>query len=306
MEMTDNYPGYAVTVGYFDGVHKGHRFLAERLKQEAAERGLKSGIVTFREHPRQILNSNFKPQLLSDPDDKTRLLQSLGTDLCITLHFTPELAGMSAEKFMTEILRDRLRARCLIMGYDHHFGNDGIISIERYRAIGEHIGMDVIPATAFIYNGKPVSSSRIRACLDNGAVSEAAEMLGRPYALKGIVVHGLQNGRKMGFPTANLGEFPDYLQMPANGVYAALAHTGGRVYKSMLNIGIRPTITEAEGRRTVEAHLLGFDNDIYGMELSLEFIEFIRPERRFDNLESLSEQLKLDYSTADRILTGMI
>lgn len=294
---------YAVTVGFFDGVHCGHRYLLECLRKAAADRGLKSMIVTFSESPRQILRPECKVFLLNTPEDKIGRLQNCGIDVCQVIHFTPELASMDARSFMSEILYGQLGVRCIVLGYDHKFGHDRITNLSTYRKIGDEIGIEVIPSEPLIWTGAPVSSTRIKKNLECGYIREATEMLGYRYSINGIVVHGLKNGRKMGFPTANLEPHCNILQIPANGVYAALATVGGKTYKSMLNIGFRPTINGDNTKLTIEAHLLDFDQDIYGEELSLSFVDYIRPERRFDSMEQLSAQLADDREHINRTLS---
>ena len=286
--------GYAVTVGFFDGVHKGHLHLIDTLRSMAAERGLSSRIVTFAEHPRQVLQSDFRPLLLSTAQDKCRMLEQCGADICTILHFTEELAMMDARSFMKDVLCDRLGAKCLLIGHDHRFGHDRITDFLRYREIGDGIGLEVIQDDALLYDEKPVSSSRIRHCLGQGDVESAAAMLGYQYSLTGTVVHGLRNGHRMGFPTANMELHCDMLQIPADGVYSAWATVGNETFKSMLNIGFRPTVNCAGGKRTIEAHLLDFDRDIYDEELTVRFVRYIRRERKFADMESLSAQLRRD------------
>lgn len=283
---------YAATIGFFDGVHLGHVHLLEELKVIAAGRGLKSMAVTFPEHPRQILQSDYRPRLLSTPDDKMRQLKQTGIDYCFPLHFTTALAAMDAETFMADFLQKKLGVSTLLVGYDHHFGHDTSLTADDYRKIGDRIGMEVIPADAFLFEGAPVSSSRIRRELVAGNVKAANAMLGYRYTISGTVIHGLQNGRKMGFPTANLGPYCEFMQIPADGVYSALAKVDGETWPAMLNIGFRPTF---EGTaRTIEAHLLGFDRDIYFHELTLEFVDFLRPEKRFGSPQELAAQLEAD------------
>ncbi len=283
---------YAATIGFFDGVHLGHVHLLEELKAIAAKRGLKSMAITFPEHPRQILQSDYRPRLLSTPEDKMHLLEQTGIDYCFPLHFTTAIAALDAETFMTDFLQKKLGVSTLLVGHDHHFGHDTSLGIDDYRRIGEKIGMEVIPADAYLYEGTPVSSSRIRRELVAGNVKAANAMLGYRYTISGTVIHGLQNGRKMGFPTANLGPYCEFMQIPADGVYSALAKVDGETWPAMLNIGFRPTF---EGTaRTIEAHLLGFERDIYFHELTLEFVDFLRPERRFDSPECLAAQLEAD------------
>ena len=283
---------YAATIGFFDGVHLGHVHLLEELKTAANERGLKSMAITFPEHPRQILQSDYRPRLLSTPQDKMYMLEQTGVDYCFPLHFTTALAAMDAESFMTDFLQKKLGVSTLLVGHDHHFGHDTSLTIDDYRRIGLKIGMDVIPADAYLYEGSPVSSSRIRRELVAGNVKAANAMLGYRYTISGTVIHGLQNGRKMGFPTANLGPYCEFMQIPADGVYSALATVDGETWPAMVNIGFRPTF---QGKaRTIEAHLLGFDRDIYFHELILEFVDFLRPEKRFGSPQELAAQLEAD------------
>jgi len=283
---------YAATIGFFDGVHLGHVHLLESLKSIAKERGLKSMAITFPEHPRQILQSDYRPRLLSTPEEKMQRLEQTGIDYCFPLHFTSALAALDAETFMTDFLQKKLGVCTLLVGHDHHFGHDTNLTVEDYRRIGNKIGMEVIPSDAFLYEGAPISSSRIRRELVAGNVKAANDMLGYRYTISGTVIHGMQNGRKMGFPTANLGPYCEFMQIPADGVYSALATVDGETWPAMLNIGFRPTF---EGKaRTIEAHLLGFDRDIYFHELTLEFVDFLRPERRFESPQELAAQLEAD------------
>lgn len=295
---------FAATVGFFDGVHNGHRFLADRLKAEAAMRNLRPRMITFREHPRLILKDGFHPLLLTSPEQKLSLLGLLGVDSIIELHFTSQLAQMTAEEFMAGILRDKLGVKCLLMGHDHHFGHDGITDFETYRNIGSRVGIEVVTAEAFMWEGSPVSSSRIRRCLAAGETESAAAMLGRIYSISGTVVHGQQNGRKMGFPTANLDSEYQYLQVPKDGVYAAWACVRDELFMSMVNIGYRPTINGESRIRTIEAHLLDFDCDIYGEHLKLCFVRYIRPESRFKDISSLTCQLTLDRDNVRSVLSS--
>ena len=283
---------YAATIGFFDGVHLGHVHLLEELKNIATERGLKSMAITFPEHPRQILQSDYRPRLLSTPEDKMHLLERTGIDYCFPLHFTTAIAALDARTFMTDFLQKKLGVCTLLVGHDHHFGHDTNLTVDDYRRIGDEIGMEVIPADAYLYEGAPISSSRIRRELVAGNVKVANDMLGYRYTICGTVIHGMQNGRKMGFPTANLGPYCEFMQIPADGVYSSIATVDGETWQAMLNIGFRPTF---EGKaRTIEAHLLGFDRDIYFHELTLEFVEFLRPERRFGSPEELAAQLEAD------------
>lgn len=291
MERTDNRQ-YAATIGFFDGVHRGHVHLMEILQRAAIERGLKSMAITFPEHPRQIMQSDYRPRLISMPQDKMKLLEQTGVDYCFPLHFTQNLAALNARTFMTDFLQSKLGVSVLIMGHDHHFGHDTNLTFNDYQSIGMEIGMEVIQADAFLYENQPISSSRIRRELSAGHIQSANAMLGYDYSIRGTVVHGLQNGRRMGFPTANLGPYCEFIQIPADGVYAARATIGAESWPAMVNIGFRPTF---EGTtRTIEAHLIDFDREIYFQELTLSFTDFIRPEKHFESPHELALQLDTD------------
>ena len=283
---------YAATIGFFDGVHRGHVQLLDHLKETAKERNLKSMAVTFVEHPRQILQSDYRPRLLLDPDSKISKIGATGVDLCLPLHFTSELSKMDARSFMESFLLKKLNVTTLLVGHDHHFGHESGTTLTDYRRIGNEIGIEVIGSGALNFEGTPISSSRIRRELSAGHIKAANEMLGYRYSISGTVIHGLQNGRKMGFPTANLGPYCEFMQIPADGVYSAFATVDGETLPAMVNIGYRPTF---EGKaRTIEAHLLGFDRDIYFHELTIEFIDFLRAEQRFSSPQELAAQLDAD------------
>ena len=283
---------YAATIGFFDGVHRGHVQLLDLLKETARDRGLKSMAVTFVEHPRQILQSDYRPRLLLDPDSKISKITDTGIDLCLPLHFTSDLARMDARSFMESFLLKKLNVTTLLVGHDHHFGHEQGTTITDYRRIGDEIGIEVTGAGAPDFEGSPISSSRIRRELSAGNIKAANAMLGYRYSISGTVIHGMQNGRKMGFPTANLGPYCEFMQIPADGVYAAFATVDAETWPAMVNIGYRPTF---EGTaRTIEAHLLGFDRDIYFHELTIEFMDYLRPEKRFDSPQELAAQLEAD------------
>ena len=283
----------AATIGFFDGLHLGHRHLISQLKAVAGERGLGTMAVTFGRHPREVLKSDYRPQLLTDAAEKPDLLRLSGLDACTLLDFTPQMAALTAREFMTGILRDRLGVKALLMGYDHHFGSDRSLGFADYQAIGRSCGIDVIQATPLVVDGQAVSSSRIRRLVAEGQVQAAARLLGRYYTLGGMVTQGHHVGRKMGFPTANLQPVDVERLIPSGGVYAAWAEVGGRCHKAMLNIGHRPTLNNGDDL-SIEAHLFDFTGDLYGQSLRLHFVSRLRDERRFDSLESLARQIRHD------------
>jgi len=300
MDTQNSAVNYAATVGFFDGVHTGHLHLTGQLRELAHERGLQSMVVTFAEHPRAVLNSDFIPRLLSTPQEKSRRLADAGIDRCVTLDFTPQLSLYTAGQFIKEILHDRLGVKVLLMGHDHRFGHDMLQGIGQYRKAAQGTDVEIYQADALIFQGAPVSSSRIRRELDACNPRLAAKMLGYFYTIDGTVVHGLRNGHKIGFPTANLGPRCRQMQIPADGVYAARATVRGKSYMSVLNVGFRPTVS-GSSERTIEAHLLDFTDEIYGESLTLEFMDYIRKEHKFSSLDELGCQIKEDCNTVRRI-----
>ncbi len=295
------------TIGFFDGVHKGHRFLLNMVKDEARKREMKSVIVTFAEHPRAVLHSDYVPQLLTSPKEKMALLQGLGVDSVEMLHFTDALSQLSAKDFMKDILHDKFGVKTLVMGYDHRFGHGGG-SLEEYQKWGEELGIEVLRALPLQSSVKGadasadnVSSSMIRRFLAEGRVADASELLGHYYTLLGKVVSGHQVGHELGFPTANLQQ-DNYKLIPANGVYAVWVELeDGTRYAGMLNIGNRPTINNGESV-SIEVNLLDFEGDLYNHHITVHFVEFLREEQKFSSREELVEQIKKDRVRAKDII----
>ena len=290
----------AVSIGFFDGVHRGHRFVFDRLREEAQRHGAAPWAVTFDVHPLAVLAPGQQPPLLTTLDEKIVALRRCGLAGVIVLHFDRKMAGLTAEQFMRELLLQAFDVACLLVGYDHRFGRpqqgDGF---ERYQEIGDSIGIVVEQCPPL--PDETISSSHIRSLLEAGDVLEAGAGLGRPYALTGTVVHGFQNGRRIGFPTANLEPQSADKIVPRRGSYATWAHIGGQRYAAMTNIGQRPTLDNGS-RVTIETHLLDFDADLYGQQLEVEFVQRLRDERKFDNLNALKAQLNEDAQQVRRYL----
>ena len=281
------------TIGFFDGVHQGHRFLIEQVKGIAAEEGLRSALITFPVHPRKVMQKDYQPQLLSTPKEKAELLASTGADYCVMLEFTSRLAQLSAKEFMEDILKKRLNVRTLVIGYDHRFGHNRSEGFEDYCRYGEEIGMKVIRAEACVIDGINVSSSVVRHFLQNGEMEKANKCLGYEYYLDGTVVDGYKVGRTIGFPTANLKvEDPDKL-VPADGVYAVKVTVAGQEYFGMLSIGLRPTINNGTNR-SIEVNIFDFSSNIYDKFIRITFVEYTRSELKFDSLDALIGQLHED------------
>lgn len=286
------------TIGFFDGVHLGHRFLIKQIQDMAAKHEAESLIVTMYPHPRAIVQPGFQPQLLTTLDEKLNLLQKTGIHKVEVLQFDKEMSRMSAQDFMEQVLHEKLGIDRLVMGYDHRFGHGGG-TMEQYREWGKELGIEVLQMEAF--SDEYVSSSAIRKLLLQGNVEKAAKLLGRPYVLSGKVVDGYKVGRTIGFPTANLQPEPEKL-IPAPGVYAVWAVLpDGNRYKGMLNIGNRPTLANGDGI-SIEVHLLDFKGDLYNQPLKLVFGSRIRDEHRFGSLEELQTQLRQDALSAKLLL----
>ena len=298
-------PPCVATIGFFDGVHRGHRFLIEQVRREATARGMDSAVVTFPVHPRKVLQPGFCPRLLTTREEKLALLGGLDIDSCILLDFTPHLASLSAKDFM-EVLRHRYNIRALVVGYDHRFGHNRSEGFDDYVRYGRELGMEVLPAEAYsmpaLADGRPVSSSLIRHLLqEEGDVATAAECLGYRYFIGGTVAAGRGIGHTLGYPTANLlPGSPDKL-VPANGVYAVQVDVEGRCYGGMLNIGTRPTLANGDDR-SIEVYIFDFNEDVYHRPLRLTFVRRMRGEHKFASLDGLKQQLAADEEAVRRAL----
>lgn len=289
------------SIGFYDGVHLGHRHLLAQVTDEARRRGMGALAVTFAGHPLAVVRGGQAPRLLSTPEEKAGLLRDAGLDAVAMLRFTPALAALTSRQFMEQVLRRDYGVRVLVVGYDHRFGSDRGAGLADYRRYGAACGVEVVEATRYAPDGAEVSSSAVRRLLAAGDAEAAARLLGRPYELGGTVVAGRQVGRRLGYPTANLRPASAEKLLPAAGVYAAEAETGGVTCAAMLNIGLRPTLDDGRGQ-TVEAHLLDFDGDLYGRPLTLRFVRRLRGERQFGSLEQLRAQLAADEAEVRRRL----
>lgn len=291
--------GCAVTIGFFDGVHRGHHYLLQQLEQLAAANGFSAVTVTFDRHPRTVIQDDFTPSLLTTPEEKQALLSEAFSGEVVVLPFTQDLASLTAREFMQSILHERLNAKLLLMGYNHRFGHGGG-TVEEYTKWGEETGIKVCQADALA--GEKVSSSRIRSLIGDGEMAKANMLLGYPYFLTGRVTEGKQIGRQIGFPTANLS-LPKEKLLPACGVYAVwVTMPDGTRRGGMLCIGHRPTI-ESNGEISVEVHILDFNGNLYGKAVSLHLIGKLRDERHFESLDSLQQQLVLDAAAAREMIT---
>ena len=274
------------TIGFFDGVHVGHRFLIDELKQIGKKIGLPTAVITFSNHPRSVLQSDYQPKLLNVAEEKLKQLETTGIDYCIVLNFTPDLAKQTAQTFISTVLAQQLQVDTLLIGYDHRFGHNREDGFEQYKQYGAEYGMKVLKATQYSEGEASISSSEIRRLLATSHVEEAARLLTYPYRIKGHIVSGYKVGRKLGFPTANIQVDEPYKIIPGTGVYAVWVYWEDKRYKGMLHIGNRPTLENGD-HITLEVHILDFDEDIYNNEITVSFIHHIRENVKFNSIEEL-------------------
>jgi riboflavin kinase/FMN adenylyltransferase len=293
-----------VTVGTFDGVHRGHRDVLARLAARAAERDLRSVLVTFEPHPLEVVNPAAAPLMLTVGEEKREVLAESGIDYLAVVPFTPALARYAAEEFVTKVLRGRFRMEHLLMGYDHGFGRNREGDVEVMQALGARDGFRVeVVAPVSIGDGRPISSTSIRRAVAGGDLERAAYALGRPYSLGGRVVPGAARGRGLGFPTINVAPPNPRKLLPPQGVYAVRVQTPGGSHGGMLNLGPRPTF----GDQTVgiEAHVFDTSGDWYGAWVRVDFISRLRDTQKFSTPAALVEQLRRDEDDARRLLSGV-
>ena len=288
--------GTVVTVGTFDGVHRGHWTVLEEIRRRARVTERRSVLVTFDPHPLRIVRPEFAPLLLTTPLEKKEILAESGLDYAVFISFTETLSRYEPRRFVEEILVHRLNVEELVIGHDHGFGRDRSGNADTLREIGAELGFAVDVIAPVEAGGEAISSSRIRAAVAAGRMDEAELCLGRPYSVRGIVVRGEGRGRNLGFPTANLAVAERDKLVPPAGIYAVQGVLRAGTYVGALHLGPRPTFKGSPP--AVELHLLDFDQDIYGAEVRVDFIEYLRPVLPFDSVEALVEQMKDDVEAA--------
>ena len=292
--------GIVATIGFFDGVHVGHRFLIKELPDWGKELNMPSAVITFPEHPRQVLHSDYRPKLLDTFQEKMERLETTGIDYCIALDFTYELSLYSAADFI-RLLAEEYHVKGLLIGYDHRFGHDRSDGFEQYVEYGGQVGMEVRKASPYDEENIRVSSSEIRRLLQEGKVEMANALLTYPYQLRGRIVSGYKVGRTIGFPTANIEVDSPYKLLPKVGVYAVWVELLGKRYKGMLYIGKRPTLQNGDNL-TIEVNILGFSGNAYNDEITVSFVYAVREDKTFESVEALREQLERDRQTVDKLL----
>jgi riboflavin kinase / FMN adenylyltransferase len=291
------------TIGIFDGVHSGHKLILERLREIADRIKGETIVITLWPHPRTVLSPEKQDlRLLSTLEEKQKLLAASGLDHLVILPFTQEFSRLSSCDFIEKYLINKLAVNYLVVGFNHHFGRDREGDIEKIRKCSDTYHFHLEKMSALLVGGTEVSSSRIRENLDNGNLREANSLLGYSYSLTGNIVEGNQLGRKIGFPTANIEPLENYKLIPSDGVYAVKVEVEGKLHNGILNIGYRPTVSEGKKLKSIEVHIINFDQVLYNKRLTVFFRERIREEMRFSGLEELKLQLEKDRSEAMKIL----
>jgi riboflavin kinase/FMN adenylyltransferase len=284
----------ALSVGNFDGVHRGHVALLEELRRRAAAVGGPAVALTFDPHPLQLLRPDSYPPPLTTVAERARLLEAHGADHVVILGTTHDFLRLTAGEFFDQVVRGQFDARAMVEGASFGFGRDRGGNVDTLTGLCRRDGLELVVVPPVDVGGEPVSSSRVRAALQRGAVREAAECLGRPYRLSGTVEAGRRRGAGLGFPTANLGRATTLI--PGDGVYAVRASHAGTRWPGAANIGPNPTF--GENARKVEVHLIGFQGDLYGQELSVDFLDRLRDTRPFGSVDELVAQLRADVERA--------
>lgn len=295
-----------ITIGAYDGVHRGHQAVIAQVRELANSMGCQSVVVTFDRHPASVVRPESAPKLLTDMEQKLELLAATGVDATRVVTFDENKARMTADEFAREILIGGLQTKVIVVGEDFHFGHRRQGNVSTLRDMGEHLGFRVEPVKLIPRAdgvAEPVSSTSIRRALAGGQVETAGQLLGRPFEIRGEVVHGDQRGRTIGFPTANIA-VPQAMCLPADGVYAGrYIDEQSRTFMCAVNLGRRPTFVEHSDHSLLEAHLLDFSGDLYGQRARVTFEKFLRSERKFDGLESLRTQLADDIAAVRNTLS---
>ena len=289
-----------LTIGVFDGVHLGHKYLISQLKEHARRQNLLAGVVTFRQHPQEVLSPQTKLPFLTDLAERTNLLKNEGVDTIITLSFTREFAQLSAREFIS-LLKKYLRMRGIVIGPDFALGRNREGNANTLCTLGQDMNFSVTVVPPIVINDEVASSTAIRKALADGDMKKVHQLIGRSFSLHGRVITGAGRGAELGFRTTNLNIDPEQA-LPADGVYATWAYIDDKAYQSMTNIGKRPTFGHSE--RIVEVYLLNYHDDLYGRELKIDIIERLRDEKQFDTAEELKKQIIEDVNQGRAILNS--
>src|ERR1043166_5814390 len=285
-----------LAIGVFDGVHLGHQAVISTSAKHAKEAGGTPVVVTFDPHPVKVLRPNNAPHLITATQHKIALIRDLGVRHLLVLHFDRSFAATSPEDFVEQLVENSKPLREICVGHEWSFGKGRAGDLALLKELGQQAGFNVIGVQAVSVNGEVVSSTAIRKAVEEGNLVKATQMLGREYTILGTVVRGEQLGRKLGFPTANLSAHSE--QFPPNGVYVTEARMGGTLYRGVANLGFRPTVAGEKSERLLELHLFDLDREIYGDEIEVHFVRYLRPEQKFADIEALKAQITADVRQA--------
>ena len=285
-----------LAIGVFDGVHRGHQAVISTSAEHARAGGGTPVVVTFDPHPAKVLRPDKAPHLITATQHKIELIRALGVAHLLVIHFDREFAATSPEDFVSQLVGNSKPLREICVGHEWSFGKNRAGNLDLLKKLGGQFDFNVVGIPPVSVNGNVVSSTAIREAVEAGNFTKAAEMLGRDYTILGTVVHGEAVGNRIGFPTANLSAHSE--QFPPNGVYLAEASVQGQSYHGVINLGVRPTVARGEPQRTLEIHLLDFDRDIYGEEIEVRFIQYLRAEQKFGSVEQLKKQIETDVRRA--------
>ena len=292
------------TLGIFDGVHRGHRTLLDRVVQKAKEEKSESAVITFSPHPRLVLEQNNKNlSFLTTIEEKKILLAKAGVDHLIIIKFTPEFSNIPACDFLKDILVGEIGTKYLVIGHDHHFGRRGEGDFNTIKQCAKDLDFTVEQVEGYHTEDGMISSSLIRGAILNGNIEKANNWLGYSYSVSGQIIEGRKLGRKIGFPTANIKPYSEHKLIPANGVYAVEVQLDKKVMPGMLSIGSNPTVNTDINFMSIEVHILNFDEDIYGRNITVIFRKRLRDEKKFGNIQELAEQMEQDKQETLRLLT---
>jgi len=293
--------GFVATVGTFDGVHLGHKKVIGCLLERAKKRGVPSALITFEPHPKAVVDGSSKPFVLTTGEEKARIVEETGVEFMIAVQFSKSFASIEPKDFITQFLFEGLKVREIVVGYDHHFGFHRKGDISLLRDEGKRLGFDIDVVAPALLDGLPISSTRIRRMLVEGDVPMANKMLGRPYSFCGKVVEGVSRGGKLGFKTANILLSSERKLLPGDGVYAVMALVGDKLHQAVMNIGCVPTFKQKE--RSLEVHIIGFAEEIYGKEITVQFHRKIREEIEFESEKALAFQIEEDVEESKKVLS---
>ena len=285
-----------LAIGVFDGVHLGHQAVISAATSHARAADGTPVVMTFDPHPLKVLRPQHAPHLLTATQHKIALIRDMSVEHLLVINFDRKFAATSPEEFVEELVMHSRPLREICVGHEWSFGKDRRGNLDLLKRLGVQLDFSVVGVPPVLVNGEVVSSTAIRQAVEKGDLAKAAEMLGREYTILGTVTHGDNLGKKIGFPTANLSAHSE--QFPPNGVYFADARVNGVLYYGVINLGYRPTVSSGKSERVLEIHMLDFDRDIYGEDVEVRFMRHLRPERKFESLESLAQQIELDVRRA--------